>query len=96
MKQELYEKKRQEINMANDAAKTLVNMSNSTVPVYISRRKVRPTEEALKEAKEELRKLKLLKEYKSVKESLKNTLLDTIKQLDEVDKEINDLISEIY
>ena len=88
------QKKRQEINMANDAAKTLVNMSNSTD--YISRRKVRPTEEALKEAKEELRKLKLLKEYKSVKESLKNTLLDTIEQLDEVDKGINDLISEIY
>ena len=90
------QKKRQEINMANDAAKTLVNMSNSTVPVYISRRKVTLREEALKEAKEELRKLKLLKEYNSEKESLKNTLLDTIKQLDEVDKEINDLISEIY
>ena len=87
------QKKQQEINMANDAAKTLVNMSTTD---YISRRKVRPTEKELKEAKEELRKLKLLKQYKSVKESLKNTLLDTIKQLDEVDKEINDLISEIY
>ena len=82
--------------MVNDAAKTLVNMSNSTVPIYISRRKVRPTEKELKEAKEELRKLKLLKEYKSVKESLKTILLDTIEQLDEIDKEINDLISEIY
>ena len=87
------QKKRQEINMANDAAKTLINMSATD---YISRRKVRPTKEEFKEAKEELRKLKLLKQYKSVKESLKTILLDTIEQLDEVDKEINNLISEIY
>ena len=39
------QKKRQEINMANDAAKTLVNMSNSTVPVYISRRNKSEVEE---------------------------------------------------
>ena len=82
--------------MANDAAKTLVNMSNSTVPVYISRRNKSEVEEELNKAKEQLRKLKLLKAYKSVQQSLEKTKLETQNMLDEVDKEINDLISEIY
>ena len=88
------QKKRQEINMANDAAKTLVNMS--ATPIYISRRNKSEVEEELNKAKEQLRKLKLLKAYKSVKQSLEKTQLETQNMLDEVDKEINDLISEIY
>ena len=88
------QKKRQEINMTNDAAKTLVNMS--AMPIYISRRNKSEVEEELNKAKEQLRKLKLLKAYKSVQQSLEKTKLETQNMLDEVDKEINDLISEIY
>ena len=65
------QKKQQEI-MTNEAAQTLVEMSRK--PIYIrQRRNKNALEEDLKKAKEELRKLKLIKEYKSVKESLKKT-----------------------
>ena len=88
------QKKRQEINMENDAAKTLINIS--AMPIYISRRNKSEVEEELNKAKGQLRKLKLLKAYKSVKQSLEKTQLEMQNILDEVDKEINDLISEIY
>lgn len=85
-------KKQEEDNKTNDAAKTLVNMSTTD---YISHHKVRPTEQELKEAKEELRKLKLIKQYKSVHESLKKIMLETIKMIDEVNHEINQLMLEV-
>ena len=87
-----HQKKQLETGMANDAAKTLVNMSTTD---YISHHKVRPTEQALKEAKEELRKLKLITQYTSVHESLKKTMLETIKMIDEVNHEINQLMLEV-
>ena len=87
-----HQKKQLETGMANDAAKTLVNMSTTD---YISHHKVRPTEQALKEAKEELRKLKLIKQYKSVQESLKKTLLETKNLLDGVNQEIENLVNEL-
>ena len=46
------QKKRQEINMTNDAAKTLVNISTTD---YISRRNKSGVEEELNKAKELLR-----------------------------------------
>ena len=87
-----HQKKQLETGMANDAAKRLVNMSTTD---YISHHKVRPTEQALKEAKEELRKLKLIKQYKSVQESLKKTLLETKNLLDGVNQEIENLVNEL-
>ena len=86
------QKKQQEIYMVNDAAKTLINMSTTD---YISHHKVRPTEQALKEEKAELRKLKLIKEYKYVQESLKKTLLETQNLLNGVNQEIENLINEL-
>ena len=88
-----HQKKQLETVMTNDAAKTLVNMS--TIPMNISRRNKCSSEEELKEAKAELRSLKLLKTYKSVQDSLKKTLLGTVKQLDEVNKEIDELVNEL-
>ena len=90
-KQADLKKKQEEDNKTNDAAKTLVNMSNTTV--YIIEKNI--AEETLKEAKEELRKLKLIKQYKSVHESLKKTMLETIKMIDEVNHEINQLMLEV-
>jgi hypothetical protein len=88
------QKKQQDNNMSNEAAKTLVKISNT--PVYIRQRRNKyVVENELKEAREELRKLKLLKQYKSVLDSLKKTMLDTIKMLDEVNHEINQIISEL-
>lgn len=87
-----HQKKQLETGMANDAAKTLVNMSTTD---YISHHKVRPTEQTLKEANEELRKLKLIKQYKSVQESLKKTLLETQNLLDGVNQEIENLVNEL-
>ena len=88
------QKKQLEINMTNEAAQTLVEMSRK--PVYIrQRRNKNALEEDLKKAKEELRKLKLIKEYKSVKESLKKTILETQNLLEGVNQEIEILVNEL-
>ena len=87
------QKKQQEI-MENEAAQTLVEMSRK--PVYVRQRRNKiSVEEDLKKAKEELRKLKLIKEYKSVQESLKKTILETQNLLEGVNQEIEILVNEL-
>ena len=87
------QKKQQEI-MENEAAQTLVEMSRK--PVYVRQRRNKISlEEDLKKAKEELRKLKLIKEYKSVQESLKKTILETQNILEGVNQEIEILVNEL-
>ena len=85
------QKKQQEINMANEAAQTLVEMSRK--PVYVrQRRNKNAVEEDVEKAREELHQLNVIKLYKSVQESLKKTILEADKLLNELDIEINYLI----
>ena len=85
------QKKQQEINMANEAAQTLVEMSRK--PVYVrQRRNKNAVEEDVEKAREELHQLNVIKLYKSVQESLKKTILEADKLLNELDIEITYLI----
>ena len=82
------QKKQQEINMA---AQTLVEMSRK--PVYVrQRRNKNAVEEDVEKAREELHQLNVIKLYKSVQESLKKTILEADKLLNELDIEITYLI----
>ena len=84
------QKKQQEI-MANEAAQTLVEMSRK--PVYVrQRRNKNAVEEDVEKAREELHQLNVIKLYKSVQESLKKTILEADKLLNELDIEITYLI----
>ena len=85
------QKKQQEINMANEAAQTLVEISRK--PVYVrQRRNKNAVEEDVEKAREELHQLNVIKLYKSVQESLKKTILEADKLLNELDIEITYLI----
>lgn len=85
------QKKQQEINMANEAAQTLVEMSRK--PIYIrQRRNKNAVEEDVEKVREQLHQLNVIKLYKSVQESLKKTILEADKLLNELDIEITYLI----
>ena len=85
------QKKQQEINMTNEAAQTLVEMSIK--PIYIrQRRNKNAVEEDVEKVREELHQLNVIKLYKSVQESLKKTILEADKLLNELDIEITYLI----
>ena len=82
------QKKQLEINMTNEAAQTLVEMSRK--PVYIrQRRNKNAVEEDVEKVREELHQLNVIK---SVQESLKKTILEADKLLNELDIEITYLI----
>ena len=82
------QKKQLEINMTNEAAQTLVEMSRK--PIYIrQRRNKNAVEEDVEKAREELHQINVIK---SVQESLKKTILEADKLLNELDIEITYLI----
>ena len=85
------QKKQQEINMTNEAAQTLVEMSRKSIYIR-QRRNKNAVEEDVEKVREELHQLNVIKLYKSVQESLKKTILEADKLLNELDIEINYLI----
>ena len=91
------QKKQQDNNMSNEAAKTLVKISNT--PVYIrQRRKKNAIEEDINKVREEFVMTNLINDYNSIQESLNKTLIETIKHLDQVNiriNQINQIISEL-
>ena len=88
------QKKQQEINMTNEAAQTLVEMSIK--PIYIrQRRNKNAVEEDVEKAREELHQINVIKLYKSVQESLKKTILETQNLLEGVNQEIEILVNEL-
>ena len=88
------QKKQLEINMTNEAAQTLVEMSRK--PVYVrQRRNKNAVEEDVEKAREELHQINVIKLYKSVQESLKKTILETQNLLEGVNQEIEILVNEL-